>query len=254
MTGVSIVIAAWERQALLDRTLESLLDQTVKPHEVIVVDDGSEDHIAVKPGVLLYRIDRIPGARSSSAAKNFGASLATGDFLLFSDHDVIHPSDAVESLLAHMDTVDSERTLLSAMTNGIPGGFMDDKASWDADKIIDTCASSGIRSGHDIGTNAICLDQHCALISRKFFAKIGGYDGDSFTQWGYNGQDFTLSVFNGGGAVDSNIKSVRTGKLIEVYHQWHEPVPTIPGSAHREFRKKHGFTFQQICHELQEGA
>ena len=44
MSGISVIIPAYNREKLLPQTLESLLRQTLPAEEIIVVDDGSTDH------------------------------------------------------------------------------------------------------------------------------------------------------------------------------------------------------------------
>ena len=85
----SIVIPTYNRAELVFRTLESALAQDYANFEVLVVDDGSTDDTERRflayhhPKVAYYR--RPNGERG--AARNFGASKATGDYLNFFDSD-----------------------------------------------------------------------------------------------------------------------------------------------------------------------
>jgi glycosyltransferase involved in cell wall biosynthesis len=87
VSSASAVIPAYNEEDCIERCLETLLDQTRPPHEVIVVDDGSTDRtqqIVEGLGVrLLHQSHRGPGA-----ARNLGASRATGDILVFVDADM----------------------------------------------------------------------------------------------------------------------------------------------------------------------
>ena len=79
MTTVSVVIPTYNRSALITRALDSVLAQTVKPHEILVVDDGSTDDTASLvrkhyPAVQLIR-QKNTGV---SAARNAGITAATG--------------------------------------------------------------------------------------------------------------------------------------------------------------------------------
>jgi glycosyltransferase involved in cell wall biosynthesis len=91
---VSVVIAAYNRGPRIAPTLDSVLAQTERPAEVIVVDDCSPDRTgdwveAHYPGVRVVRPERNGG---TSAARNLGARAATGTVLVFLDHDdVLHP-------------------------------------------------------------------------------------------------------------------------------------------------------------------
>jgi GT2 family glycosyltransferase len=85
--SISVVVLHYDQQAELDRTLRGLArqDHPADRTEVIVVDDGSPTPPRVPDGVRLVRQeDR--GFRAA-AARNLGASLATGDVLVFLDAD-----------------------------------------------------------------------------------------------------------------------------------------------------------------------
>lgn len=90
--AVSVIVPTWNSGETLAKTLNSILMQTWKDLEIIVVDDGSIDHpetvCAHFPSVQLVRKEHA-GAPS---ARNFGARIAQGALLLFCDADVtMHP-------------------------------------------------------------------------------------------------------------------------------------------------------------------
>lgn len=85
---ISVVIPTFNRREWLLRALQSVLDQTFRPHEVLVVDDGSHDGTvgvvsARFPAVRLFRQPN----RGVSAARNLGIAHATGDWIAFLDSD-----------------------------------------------------------------------------------------------------------------------------------------------------------------------
>jgi GT2 family glycosyltransferase len=85
--AVSVVVVHYDQQAELDRTLHALArqDHPADRTEVVVVDDGSPRPPRVPAGVRFVRQeDR--GFRVA-AARNLGASVATGDVLVFLDAD-----------------------------------------------------------------------------------------------------------------------------------------------------------------------
>jgi glycosyltransferase involved in cell wall biosynthesis len=90
---VSVVVPAYENAAGLEECLRALLPGGA--YEIIVVDDGSTDgtgDVATRLGVKVFRLDRNSGA---GAARNHGASQATGDVLLFVDSDVVAAPDTI---------------------------------------------------------------------------------------------------------------------------------------------------------------
>lgn len=86
---VSVIVPAYNAEATIETTLETISSQTYAPIEVIVVDDGSND----RTSEILARYDarvRIirQENRGASAARNRGFQESKGDFVLFCDADV----------------------------------------------------------------------------------------------------------------------------------------------------------------------
>lgn len=86
---VSVIIAAYNACRTLPETLESLLGQTLKDFEAIVVDDGSTDTTAaIGAAIGDHRVRSISQPNAGvSAARNRGAADARGEFLSFLDSD-----------------------------------------------------------------------------------------------------------------------------------------------------------------------
>lgn len=96
---VSIIIPTYDRAKDLDELLNSILQQTILPLEVIVVDDEiptgevralcerRAEEFAQRGIRLLYL--RNHRKRSAAVARNIGAEVAQGDILLFLDSDII---------------------------------------------------------------------------------------------------------------------------------------------------------------------
>ena len=84
---ISVIIPVFNRERLLKRAIESVLGQTYKKYELIVVDDGSVDNSleiakSYKEAIV---IEKTNGGVSS--ARNFGAKHARGEWLAFLDSD-----------------------------------------------------------------------------------------------------------------------------------------------------------------------
>lgn len=87
---VSVVIPSYNRAALLPRAITSVLSQTLRDLECIVVDDGSTDHTAqVVAGFSdpRLRVVRLPGNSGCSRATNTGIRAARGKLIAFLDSD-----------------------------------------------------------------------------------------------------------------------------------------------------------------------
>ena len=105
----SVVIPPYRRAASLEATLESILRQGDAVREVIVVSQSEDEaHEAVVRmmtalglGSNQLRLLRL-AAPSSTAARNAGITAATGDWIIFSDDDVIWPDGLIVRLTAKL--------------------------------------------------------------------------------------------------------------------------------------------------------
>ena len=89
--SVSVIIPARNEEHNLPTLLRSLASQAVKPHEILVVDDGSTDRTAEvgrQLGATVIASKLLPdGWRGKTWACHQGAQAATSDVLLFVDAD-----------------------------------------------------------------------------------------------------------------------------------------------------------------------
>ena len=87
---VSVILPAYNVERFVSDALRSILNQTLVPHEVIVVDDGSTDS-AYNELLKFSANERVKIFRTSNnglgPARNLGKRLATGDYLYFFDSD-----------------------------------------------------------------------------------------------------------------------------------------------------------------------
>ncbi len=98
MPRISVIIPNFNREALVGETISNVLVQTLPPHEIIVVDDGSTDNSVeiirsfgskIK---LIQQTNQGPGA-----ARNAGLRLASGDFIQFQDSDDLFSRNKLET-------------------------------------------------------------------------------------------------------------------------------------------------------------
>jgi glycosyltransferase involved in cell wall biosynthesis len=99
MSAVSVIIPCYNYGHFLPAAIESVLAQTYRDLEVIVVDDGStDDSAAIADGYPRVACIRQPNL-GQGAAQNRGLEAASGEFVLFLDADDQLVSDAVESFV-----------------------------------------------------------------------------------------------------------------------------------------------------------
>lgn len=86
---ISVVIPAYNAEPYIACAIESCLQQTEPPDEIVVVDDASSDHtaeIAERFGRLV-RVIRLSKNGGLSIARNQGVEASTGDWIAFLDAD-----------------------------------------------------------------------------------------------------------------------------------------------------------------------
>lgn len=88
VSSITAIIPTYNRKNWLGEALDSVLQQTRPPEEIILVDDGSTD------GTAAFVRERYPAVRYLSrekqgpaAARNAGAAAANGEWLAFLDSD-----------------------------------------------------------------------------------------------------------------------------------------------------------------------
>lgn len=105
---VSVVVPTYYRVDDLSELLDSLLRQTVKPFEVIVVDDTPDNTINAlceEYKTMFESLDskliyiRNPRERSLTISRNLGVKLAGGEVIMFLDSDVILHREYIEKIL-----------------------------------------------------------------------------------------------------------------------------------------------------------
>ena len=134
--AISVVLCTYNGEEFIEEQLRSILQQTLKPREIIVSDDGSTDStLALVKGIAKtsrkeirwdIRTRNIP----LGAAENFGTALplATGDVIALSDQDDVWVPDKLEVLSRQLFTnpslllVHSDARLIDA--KGAPGASL----------------------------------------------------------------------------------------------------------------------------------
>ena len=85
---ISVIIPTYNRRNTLPRAVESVLNQTYKPIEIIVVDDGSTDGTKEMFSEMYPLVRYIYQANSGvSSARNKGINSASGDWIALLDSD-----------------------------------------------------------------------------------------------------------------------------------------------------------------------
>lgn len=88
MVKVSVIIPNYNRAPIVGDTIENMLRQSLPPHEIIVVDDGSTDNSVDVIRRFGDRVQLISQAnKGPGAARNAGLKIAAGQFIQLMDSD-----------------------------------------------------------------------------------------------------------------------------------------------------------------------
>jgi len=97
----SIIVPVYNRPQEVDELLGSLTSQSERDFEVIVVEDGSANPCRDTCDKYASRLDLHYYAKTNSgpaASRNYGAALASGDYLLILDSDVVLPKGYIHAI------------------------------------------------------------------------------------------------------------------------------------------------------------
>lgn len=140
---VSVIIPTYNRAKTIEASIRSVLLQTYRNLELIIVDDCSSDNTSeVVHSVSDARLRYVRLVKNSGAcaARNAGIETARGDFLAFHDSDDLWHEDKLAKQIAvlqsgsadvcfcKMNRFSANGTLLDIMPSHIPNGLVPGKA------------------------------------------------------------------------------------------------------------------------------
>ncbi len=100
MSLVSVVMPIYNAEKYVSQAIESVLNQTLKDFELILVDDGSTDKSPEICDAYAEQDSRIQVIHQSNggicAARNCGLEMAKGEYLAFIDNDDVYLPDLLE--------------------------------------------------------------------------------------------------------------------------------------------------------------
>ena len=104
---ISIIVPIYNVEKYLVDCIESIINQTYKDLEIILVDDGSKDNCGEIADDYAQKDSRIKVIHKEngglSDARNKGMEIATGEYLMFADSDDFLMSNACEVLVKEIE-------------------------------------------------------------------------------------------------------------------------------------------------------
>jgi peptidoglycan-N-acetylglucosamine deacetylase len=175
--STSVVLAAWNEEPVIARTLRSILTSDYPILEVIVVDDGSTDGTADEVRTVIEEDPRVVLLRQPNTGKayalNNGVENATGDFVVTLDADTIMDSSTVTNMIRHFALDRTGR--LGAVAGVVRVGNRETNllTRWQA---LEYLTQIGVeRSAQDALGAISIIPGACAAWRKKAILDAGGY-------------------------------------------------------------------------------
>lgn len=102
--NISVIIPAYNCEKTISKSINSIITQSLKVYEIIIVDDGSTDNTynyvsQMFPEVKLYKQEN----KGPASARNLGISVANGNWISFLDSDDTLNNDAIDNYCKLVD-------------------------------------------------------------------------------------------------------------------------------------------------------
>jgi len=182
--SVSVIIAVYNCTKFITQTLNTILGQTVRPAEVIVVNDGSTDNTAsvvreFGASVTLINTQN----RGACAARNTGADAATGNWLAICDGDDLWLPTKLEKQLRLANEVPDINCVITDYAE-ITDGDVSNRSHfsyapmdfWDAEQhkngFVVRKSIAGKLTTFQPGLTS------SPIVKRDFYQRVGGFDSE----------------------------------------------------------------------------
>ena len=126
---ISVIIPSYNRGHLIQKAAQSVLEQTYKNIELIIVDDGSTDNTESQvksiadSRIKYFKLEKNTGA---CAARNKGIQEANGEYISFNDSDDCWKNEKLETQLEFLKQENADVVLCAMRCYDENGNFLHD--------------------------------------------------------------------------------------------------------------------------------
>ena len=168
---ISVVIPTYNREKYIERAVRSVLEQTFRPYEIIVVDDGSADNTKrvveeIDDPIVKYVFQNNSGAGS---ARNNGVKLSTGDWVAFQDSDDVWTPEKLEKQYNYSKDHPEFDMIYSAFSLDNNVSRVEKYPIAEEGRILEGNICIPLIIQNSIGTPTI-------MVKRDSFEAVGGFD------------------------------------------------------------------------------
>jgi teichuronic acid biosynthesis glycosyltransferase TuaG len=174
---ISVIIPSYNSNKFIRETVESVLNQTYKNFEIIVVDDESTDNtvsiledLSKKDKRITYY--QIPHNGRPSVPRNYGVEKSNGKYIAFLDADDIWVKNKLEKQIAEFEKHPDYILVYSmSVTFGDVNIF---SPYYEVLPLLHKVC----RTKHDLISKGNSITCSTVLIKKEYFQKVGGFDED----------------------------------------------------------------------------
>ena len=162
----SVVIPLYNKEISITNTVNSVLQQSHKDFELIIVNDGSTDNsLSVVEAICDNRIKIVNKPNGGvSSARNTGIEHAQCDWIAFLDGDDLWQPQFLEEI----ESMVHDFPLADIISTNYSGGHVGQGIAYDTRGYVTDYYGTVLKYGAIIWSSAVCVKKSC-------FAKTGGF-------------------------------------------------------------------------------
>lgn len=197
---VSVVIVSKDRKKDLTECIESYLNCSFKPLEIIVVDNASNPPLSswVKKKYPTVKLVRNKENLGAAEGRNIGLNASLGNYVLFTDDDAYADKSMVSHLVSAFEK-EPQAGIIQPLVYDKQNKNLLQGAGHDIDLATGRIKAWGVHEedrGQYDGLREVPMCGCVWMVSRKVLDRIGGYDEEYFIP--YEDSDFSLRAKRAG--------------------------------------------------------
>ena len=199
MDLISIIVPVYKVEKYLDKCIESIVNQTYKNLEIILVDDGSPDNCGVMCDAWAEKDSRIKVIHKEngglSDARNAGMEIATGKYIGFVDSDDCIAPEMYELLHGRI-VADGSDIAACGVEMVWEDGTESRMLTRQGDCVLDTCAAMEAVIDESWLKQPVWYKLYKTDLVRDIRFPVGKYHEDVFWTWRAVARAAKVSVFD----------------------------------------------------------
>lgn len=177
---ISVVVPTYNRARFLRFALNSVLAQTYRDFEVVVVDDGSTDETEHLVSEYSGRVRYIyQENRGRGAARNVGVQHATGEYIAFLDSDDVWYLDKLARQIAFLEANPDSMFVHGPVDFVREDGSRDEKETRRVRRLFEDAKRRGY--SYESLVDSCVMFTSAVMVKRDCFERNGGFVESAFT-------------------------------------------------------------------------